>query len=364
MRSVIHQQVSVTHDPNNFDFVRFVASSAVLYSHCFAITAFGGDEPLVRLTRGEYAFGGLAVRVFFVISGFLVTRSWLRSPRLLAFVSARCLRIFPGLAVALCYCILLGAIATTLTMRDFLAHPDTFRFFWHNLILRTEFQLPAVFSKNPLPNAINGSLWSLYYEIRAYMVVILLGVLWLMRKRWLGTLSWLIAGSMIFLYRDFWGLNIDHDWPVINAYVCFVAGALVALNLQVLRWLGYVALLAAVLLPFLIGTLLSNPVMDIFLVSGTLAFAQRPLPGVSSFGRYGDFSYGVYIYAFPTQQMLAWCGLTGSPFALFAAAFPLTLGLAIMSWYGVERPCLNLKRFFKRKPMLMTPETANTPLQA
>src|SRR5436190_947427 len=96
---------AVDHRTNNFDFLRFVAASLVLYSHCFALTGMGGHEPLTRLTHGDYVFAGLAVRVFFVISGYLVMQSWLRRPRLVAFTGARCLRIFPGLAVALAYCV-------------------------------------------------------------------------------------------------------------------------------------------------------------------------------------------------------------------------------------------------------------------
>ena len=74
----------MTHRENNFDFIRFLAASLVLFSHSYALTGMGGAEPLVRFTGGHYTFGGLSVRVFFVISGFLVCQSWIRRPQVAA----------------------------------------------------------------------------------------------------------------------------------------------------------------------------------------------------------------------------------------------------------------------------------------
>jgi peptidoglycan/LPS O-acetylase OafA/YrhL len=353
---------STGHVANNFDFVRFVAASAVLYSHCFALTAFGGYEPLGQWTHGEFVFGGLAVRVFFVISGFLVTASWLRNPRILAFSSARCLRIFPALAVALAYCVLLGALTTSLPTKEFLTDPNTFAFYWHNLILRTEFRLPGVFLNNPVPDAVNGSLWSLYYEFRAYLVVLGLGALGFMSRRWLGALAWLAAALLIFVYRGFWGINVDHDWPVINANLCFVGGALIAMDRRLLSRLGATALIAGVMLPFALGTPLSNVAMDLFLISATLWFAHLQIPVLSRFGRRGDFSYGMFIYAFPTQQLIAWFGVTSSPYAMLPMAYAATLALAVFSWHWVERPCRDIKRYFRgaKRPVATVAVTSAT----
>jgi peptidoglycan/LPS O-acetylase OafA/YrhL len=338
------------HGTNNFDVARFVAASAVLYSHCFALTAHGGDEPLVIATRGEFTFGGLAVRVFFVISGYLVTQSWLRNPRPAAFVAARVLRIFPALAVALAYCVLLGTIVTELPKFAFLTHADTWRFYWHNLLLQTEFFLPGVFRELP-EKAVNGSLWSLYYEVRAYLVVLAIGCVGLMRKRLLATMAWLGAAVLIVADGALWGIRTPDDWPVINAFACFVGAALLALYPQAARsrWLALPATIAAAAQPFALGTPFSNWIMDLLLVTGTIAFAHWPLPRLARFGRYGDFSYGIFIYAYPTQQLIAWLGVSEAPYRMLALAYPLTLALAVLSWHCVERPCRDLKRFFRQR---------------
>jgi peptidoglycan/LPS O-acetylase OafA/YrhL len=343
------------HNANNFDFLRFAAATAVMYSHGFAITAMGGQEPMAVWTHGNYTFGGLSVRIFFVISGFLVTTSWLRSPRIIPFASARALRIFPALAVALVYCLLIGLITTTLKKRHFLADPDTWNFFWSNVTLRTSFVLPGVFHANPLPDAVNGSLWSLFYEFRAYVIVLCIGIAGLMRRPAIGVAAWLAAALLTVFYPDAWGMVIDHDWPVINACLCFVGGALLALYPRIARWrgLGIVAIAAAIAVPFTLGTPYSNVPMDIALIAGVLWLAYRRIPHLQNFGRFGDFSYGIFIYAFPTQQLMAWLGIGAHDvYVNFAAAFPATLLLAMFSWHCVERPCRDLKRHFRKTPRI------------
>ena len=345
---------AVDHRTNNFDFLRFVAASLVLYSHCFALTGMGGHEPLTRLTHGDYVFAGLAVRVFFVISGYLVMQSWLRRPRLVAFAGARCLRIFPGLAVALAYCVAVGSSVTSLSFADYWSNPQTYGFFWRNLTLQVEFFLPGVFERNVFPGAVNGSLWSLYFEFRAYLVVALLGLVGAYRRRWLGTLAWLAMASLIFFWREVWGVEVEQDWPVINAFGCFVGGALVALYPETRRVLGAIAAIAAIAVVPTLGERFADVAIDALLVTGTLWFAHCRVPALPRFGRYGDFSYGVFIYAFPTQQLIASMTDMRSPYLMLAVSFPATLLLAGLSWHLIERPSLSLKRYLG-SPRLVAP---------
>jgi peptidoglycan/LPS O-acetylase OafA/YrhL len=336
---------AVDHRANNFDFLRFVAASLVLYSHCFALTGMGGYEPLTRITHGDYVFAGLAVRVFFVISGYLVMQSWMRQPRLVPFAVARCLRIFPGLAVALLYCVGIGASVTTLSSAEYWANPETYGFLWRNLLLQVEFFLPGAFENNAFPRAVNGSVWSLYFEFRAYLVVAFLGVVGAFSRRWLGTLAWVAMASLIFFWREVWGIEVDQDWPVVNLFVCFVGGALAALYPGALRAFGLIAALATVAFVLMVGSRFADVAIDAGLIAGALWFAHRRAPLLARFGRYGDFSYGVFIYAFPTQQMIAWMTDMRSPYLMLAVSFPATVMLAAVSWHLIERPSLALKRY-------------------
>ena len=349
----------VDHRANNFDFVRLVAATLVLFSHCFAVTGMGGAEPLVRLTSGQYhTFGGLAVRVFFVISGHLVTQSWLRQSRAIYFVSARVLRIFPALALALVYGVLIGAAVTTIPWREFWSSPETLDYVWSNLLLDTRFFLPGVFEANLYPRAVNGAIWSLHFEVYAYGIVLVLGVLGMFSRRWLGALGWLVAAVLIVAWPQAWGMIVANDWPVINLCACFVAAALVALFPETERWLGWIAVGTVVaLLAIGIRPGATDIAVDALLIAGTLWFARRRIPGIATIGRFGDFSYGVFLFAFPTQQLIAWLTHTQSPYLMLALALPATLALAALSWHLVEKPCLRVKRhldrFGKRTPAIV-----------
>ncbi len=334
----------MTHRENNFDFIRFVAASLVLFSHSYALTGMGGAEPLVQLTGGHYAFGGLSVRVFFVISGFLVCQSWIRRPQVLPFVAARSLRIFPGFAVALAYAVLIGLCVGRLPPDAFLADPQTWQYFWRNLTMRTEFFLPGVFEDNIYPRAVNGSIWSLRYEVHAYAVLLGLGFLTLLRPRLDGVLAWAAATATIWLVPGLWGMASANDVPVMNLFICFVLAALVALNPWVIRYLGWATVALALALPFATGQWLEYAV-DALLCAFFLWFAHRPVPALRSWARYGDFSYGIFIYAFPTQQLIAVYHVTDQrPLLMALLAFPATLALAALSWHLVEGPCQAAKR--------------------
>lgn len=83
---------------NNLNLLRFIAASLVIYTHAFGVTGHGAAEPLVQLCG--LSLGSWAVDVFFVVSGFLVTKSWYRREDLVGFLYARFMRIFPALWVA------------------------------------------------------------------------------------------------------------------------------------------------------------------------------------------------------------------------------------------------------------------------
>ena len=333
----------MTHRENNFDFIRFLAASLVLYSHSYALTGMGGGEPLVQLTHGHYTFGGLSVRVFFVISGFLVCQSWIRRSQVVPFVVARSLRIFPGFAVALAYAVLIGLCVGKLPPDAYFAHPETWRYFWHNLTMRTEFFLPGVFEDNIYPRAVNGSIWSLRYEVHAYLVVLGLGFLTLLRPRLPGVLAWAAAVASLWLAPGLWGMVAANDVPVNNLFICFVMAALVALNPVVIRYLGWATIGLIVTAPFAAGAWLEYHV-DALLCAFFLWFAHRPVPVVRSWARFGDFSYGIFIYAFPTQQLIAMSHYTDHrPLLMLLFAYPATLVLAALSWHLVEGPCQAIK---------------------
>jgi peptidoglycan/LPS O-acetylase OafA/YrhL len=163
---------------NNFNLIRIIAASGVLVTHSFAlVTGDKMSEPL-RAQLG-IPLGSLAVDTFFITSGFLVTASLLKRQSLLEFAWARCLRIFPALLAMLCLTVLgVGLFFSTLSSSQYLLDPQTYRYLARAsvLVFGIVDGLPGVFESNPLRGAVNGSLWTMPYEVWMYM---LLGLAWL-----------------------------------------------------------------------------------------------------------------------------------------------------------------------------------------
>ena len=337
------------HD-NNFTLLRFSAALLVLITHSFALST-GNYEPL-RDTLG-ITLGSLAVDIFFVASGFLVTGSLLYRKHLRGFLLARGLRIFPGLWVSLWVTVIvLGLLFTTLPAAAFFSSRDTWSFLLHNasLLRGIIWTLPETFLNNPGKNAVNGSLWSLPSEVKMYLVLAALwiaaSVLRLDKARWLarGTIAIAVvctAGSLLF-YRDGAQSNLTYLGAM------FFTGA--AFHVLQARIPASRNLAIAMLLSLLGAAFLSRPLFGILyrlsLPYLVLYLALVPSGKIRLFNRFGDYSYGLYIYAFPVQQCLAQLFPGIQPVPMMAASFTVTLLLAVASWHWIENRALALKDRF------------------
>lgn len=332
---------------NNLNLIRFLAATAVLVSHAWPIT--GGPEiaePLQDLAGRS--LGSMAVYVFFAVSGFLVTASFSRSRSARAFVSARAWRLFPGLLVSLLLVtFVLGPAVTSLPLASYLTHPDTLTFLLRNITLvAPQYNLPGVFTTNPY-SAVEGSIWTLIHEVLCYCVVFLAGVIGLL---WRPRAMMLAFASLLAL------------WLVLAAVPLAAPARLMdthRLALPFLVGMGFwlyrdhlplslgaaLALLSAAALARAIG--LQAAMYDILLVFAlsyaTLWTAYVPSGKLRAFNRIGDYSYGIYIYAFPAQGLMVWLAGPQSAATNITLALPVTLICAALSWHLVEAPALRRK---------------------
>jgi peptidoglycan/LPS O-acetylase OafA/YrhL len=331
---------------NNFNLLRFIAASMVLFSHCYPLTGHIADEPLT-LAVTFTDFGTLGVIIFFAISGFLIAQSVTRSRSMLAFVKSRALRLLPALALSTAFCVfVIGPIATELPQGAYWIHPQTWRYLFHTIVLDPQVDLPGVFRHNPYPPpAVNGSLWTIPLEVWCYVAIALAALLGAVKRRWAFNLL-IIAGVVCFVQFE---AIIRRHVPSGDAFTApyLIAVFFFAAWCFLYRKLVPASLWFAATIAIIATILLKSP-LAMFAFYGGVAYlalfvAYNPKLRVEWFLRLGDYSYGIYVFAFPVQQFLVWWLKISSPMILFALAFPATLALAVISWHIVERPALALK---------------------
>ena len=336
------------HD-NNFNLIRMLAAAAVLVSHSYPLAAgMGTPEPLQEALG--ITLGTLAVLIFFSVSGYFVSASLARSRSLLDFVVARVLRIYPALLVVLLATVLaIGPAVTTLWKSEYFTRPETWSYLANNLTLKDpQWALPGVFVAAPFPQSINGSLWTLFYEVSCYALLAVAGLLGLTRSRGRFALLLIAYLAAYAAYKatalhapDSLGFQTTTFFKFSLAFVVGMACHGLREKLPLSPWLAA----AGVILAYLgHGSPLQYEAL--VLCTGYLTFcagfARQPL--LLRYNRLGDYSYGAYITAFPVQQLCVHFVPGISPLQLMAIALPITLGLAVLSWHAIEKPALGLRK--------------------
>jgi peptidoglycan/LPS O-acetylase OafA/YrhL len=332
---------------NNFDTLRILAALLVMVSHAWPLS--GQQEPLVALSHHQATGGGLAVGVFFIISGYLITESFERSRNAWTFVVARALRLLPALAVTLMLLtFVIGPLLTVEPLGSYFTASDTYAFVLVNVSLISWVQpLPGVFLHNPVADQVNGSLWTLSYEARCYLAVLCLGVCGLLNR--FVSLTLLAAGAI--------ALKLWLGEEPLTFFTCFAAGAALHHWRPPLRgWLAAICFALCVASILVGGFRVAEVTVFAYLV---IWLAQAPELRLPDLGRHGDLSYGTYIWAFPVQQTATLLLGSHACWQLnLLIAVPVTLALAFVSWHVIEAPALQLKERFRRRRMADVPVAA------
>lgn len=351
---------------NALNACRLVMATGVIFYHSWAIT---GRElsfaPVHQLLRDVWVDG------FFAISGFLITWSWFRRPRLRDYFAARALRILPGLWFCL---IVTGFLIAPLGVAvqggspgELLLSRAPIEYVLGNIgVLLTQQGISGTPSGVPVSGVWNGSLWTLVWEVLCYIAVAVFGVIGLLRRKWF--IPALLALTILWSAKlPAWSVfadlaetqqKMDPETAVlfVQAIIArfaamFLAGALVYQIRNVLpaRWslvaLSVATVLASCFLPNY-RVLAALPLAYAVIVTGALIHNKR-------YRLRTDLSYGVYVYAWPVQQLLVMGGLAVLPPAVFAiVAAAVTVPLAAFSWFVIEKPAISLKRRWGNRPRL------------
>ncbi len=329
---------------NNINLIRFVSAAMVVYGHMAHLVG----APVPNLFGEEVST--IAVKVFFVLSGYLITQSFMRDDDFFRYMVRRIFRIFPGL-IFVCFMLtfIIGPCLSTLSAGQYFSHPQTYAYFLHNSALFPDYFLPGVFTANPYPDAVNGSLWTLPVEFSMYLLLPLLVVVF----RKLNLLkAGMIGAAVLFACLDIayitqfsdarfiiWGSNVFQGL-VLAPY--FFAGSLFVfpeikerLNIQV-----------AFVLAFLLGIVIwgdywKYEILVLLMLPYITLACSFATPAL--FGRVfavNDYSYGLYVWGFPVQQTLI-SFLGADAFSLVSytiISFLVATACAMVSWFVVEKP--------------------------
>lgn len=333
---------AVAQGKDNILPLRHFAAWLVIYSHSYDLTGHpGGQQELISRWLPGYKAGHFALYLFFAISGFLLMLSLMRRPDMGRYVRGRLLRIFPGYLVALVFCVfMLGPALTTLSAAEYFSHPETWQHVSKNLLPTSfSFTLPGLFASNPLPHAVNGSLWSLGLEMRWYGYLALLLAIGAITRRWLFSV---IAGSFLaFAAYEWWFGKPDPYYFRVLSMV-FVGAALTAQWKDLIRisgrWLACLAMATLIAME----SRAFSPLLVTTTVYAVLWVSYRA--PVIDWPANRDYSYGLFLYAFPVQQTIVALKPDIMPWAMCLLATLLTTALAWLSWHLVESPPLRLKK--------------------
>jgi peptidoglycan/LPS O-acetylase OafA/YrhL len=347
---------------NNFHFIRFFAAVLVIYGHAYPLTGRSNYDDLQVLTGGLFPTAHMGVCIFFSISGYLITKSLLTSKSYLSFVWKRLVRLMPGLLVATLFTVfVIGPIATSYDLGAYFNHTETYAYLKSIKMFPVyPDTLPGVFENLPY-TSVNGSLWTLAYEVSCYAG--LLGVYMLLQKHTKYLL--LVVFVVLWCSYTYW-VRIFEEHPVILRFI--------HLNLSDLLNFGMYFLAGAIIcffqtkIPYRLGWVLALLVAQLFVYWGSSVKGFFPLSAnvmlryllvpyvvlylgflkgwMNRFGNMGDLSYGLYIYAFPVQQLIVsyfWPEMLSIP-KMFLYSLLLTLPLSWLSWKLIEAPSLKLKK--------------------
>ena len=339
---------------NNFRIVRHLAAASVIVAHSFGLLT-PAAEAAGKAWQIARPASALAVDVFFVASGFLVGRSLLVRSDLKDFVASRVLRIYPALIVlALLTAFVLGPIVTVLPLREYFRIKAVYSFAILDSIMLIpgyfRYQLPGVFTTldSHFGDTVNGSLWTLPWELWMYCSLIVL-----FKLRAFGAIPFGIivaAASVAFALIPGAGFVFANNAHIAIRFVAFFYSG-VALYVYRRHIPLTVGILAAATATFALSWgLAGEPVLLPQWLGYTVLFlTYHPRLVVKCLSEGADYSYGLYIFAYPVQQTLIWAtGMTSAPLHI-AASLAVTLFIAALSWHFIEEPALRLKERFRKR---------------
>lgn len=333
-------------DNNNLDLVRILLACLVIIGHANVLNGASDYwiDPVQHFLKFTYS-GALAVKLFFFISGLVITNSYLTKNSAPYFIISRFFRLIPALFLVLVITVFVfGPILTNLKTEVYFSSLNYFDYIWHNIIFHTNYLLPGIFSKNVYPNVVNGSLWSLKFEVGCYLVLLILFLI--LGKKNKGYLNVPILIIVIYaLLPSRFVFNFLGDSTEQNLLpLSFAYGAFFAINSNRVKINIIVVLLSFLMFYIFKDTNYAEIILILSLCNAivylsSIKYTLRLKP------RY-DISYGIYLWGFLIQQTIF--HFFGQIYVGFHCLIALIFSflLALITYVFVEKPFIRMGKLF------------------
>lgn len=326
---------------NNLDIFRIIAACMVIWGHAYAITPETGVIDFIGRTLGFDYSGSLAVKLFFFLSGLVVTNSLLAKGSALQFAIARFFRIWPALfATLLLTAFIVGPIFSDYGLNEYFRSSIPYRYVWENLLLHTSYKLPGVYTGNTYRDVINGSLWTIPYEVAAYLILLTLFLLRTFQSKILPSLVFALILLDPLLGNRFLFTWLPQNHEIDLLAPCFAFGSLLAIYKDKIG-IDTRMLAGALLLAFLFKNHTFN-FYFFYLALFIFVLYISHLKWIVHIKFTTDISYGIYLWGFPVQQTLS--HLLPSQSVMFnqLSAIGISILIGFLSWHLIEKKCIAL----------------------
>ena len=337
---------------------------AVLYNHSFVLFETAGKRDVVNFVFDYFDAGSIGVAVFFLISGLLITQSFFQSNTNYSFILKRVFRIFPALIVCVFITVfIIGALSNTQEPTSYFTSRNTYRYFY-NIFLNNEvfiYNIPGSFETNKLPNVINGSLWTLPFELICYIFLFLFLSIFNYIKLTIPIHVKIIFFLLLYYFTCYlingkyiidrvWGLatgftnNTNLGNNPMRLFLFFFCGIVLYFLRNKIRlgiWMLVITCISFVLSKFIAIKEVVFAMETVSIICFILFVAGEKR--LFRFNSKTDPSYGIYLYAWPIQQLTAYF-FTVTAYKSILITLPLCLLMGILSYRIIEKPCLVFAR--------------------
>lgn len=346
-----------------FDYLRICLATTIFCCHSIDVS-YGLRFVIAFENEHMRPLVGIMMPMFFALSGYLVAGSLDRCHSTVSFLGLRVIRLGPALVFeTVLAALILGPLLTSLPLAAYFSDGLLPRYFL-NIVGHIQYQLPGLFLGNPWPDMVNNQLWTLPFELMCYIILAVLVMCGIYRRRQLFLLA--VIGLNLILMAHYLLNALSAGWNVLPVapggaqVLAFLYGIVLHLyrdSIPHSRRLGFAAGAVALVV-------LMHPATDYLVPLAAAYFCvwlglMRPRPSLLT--RYGDYSYGIFLFGFPVQQAVT--QLMGPAFHQWywniIVALPLTVMFAAISWHLVEKPALALRGPLKRLENRLVPATAS-----